>query len=78
MKIKHCQTEPLVSTDACEVWVCSDCGTLHIHTGPISLRFKTDHFEALAATLHEAVHKLRHRQAGTGSSAEPLDAQLSH
>ena len=62
MKIKPCQTEPLVSTDACEVWVCSDCGTLHFHAGPISLRFKPEHFEAVAAALSEAVQELRRRQ----------------
>jgi hypothetical protein len=78
LKAKPCQTEPLASSEACEVWVCSDCGVVHFHMGPISLRFKPDHFAAITATLQHASSKLRQRGNGfeTGLPLKPLN--LNH
>lgn len=78
MKTKPCQTEPLASSEACEVWVCSDCGIIHFHMGPISLRFKPEHFAGITATFQDASSKLR--QKGNGFDAEQplLRPSLNH
>lgn len=78
MKTKPCQTEPLASSEACEVWVCFDCGIIHFHMGPISLRFKPDHFAAITATLHEASSKLRQRGGGFDAELPLVRPSLNH
>ena len=78
MKTKPCQTEPLASSEACEVWVCSDCGMIHFHMGPISLRFKPDHFASIVATLQEAVFVLRQRGSGFDAQSALGRSSLNH
>ncbi|MGH8601960.1 MAG: hypothetical protein ACREXR_04035, partial [Gammaproteobacteria bacterium] len=78
MRTKPCQTEPVVSSEACEVWVCSDCGIIHFHMGPISLRVKPEHFAAIAATLQEAVFELRRREEGFDAQPALTRSSLNH
>ena len=78
MKTKPCQTEPLVSSEACEVWVCTDCSTVHFHMGPISLRVKPEHFAAIVATLQEAVFELRQRGSGLDAELRLVRPNLNH
>jgi len=78
LKTKPCQTEPLVSSEACEVWVCTDCSTVHFHMGPISLRVKPEHFAAIVATLQEAVFELRQRGSGLDAELRLVRPNLNH
>jgi len=78
LKTKPCQTEPLVSSEACEVWVCADCSTIHFHMGPISLRVKPEHFAAIVATLQEAVFELRQRGEAFDDQPAPMRSSLNH
>ena len=56
MKTKTCVLEPLASSSFCELWKCSDCGTVHLNLGAVSLRLTRDQAVDMADTMNKAFH----------------------
>lgn len=56
---RNCQLILVVETRACEVWLCKDCGIVHLGIGPVSLRLKLTHFLKTVETLQKAVNEIR-------------------
>lgn len=56
---KSCQTNLLISGEACEVQFCQDCGTIHLSLGPLTLRLREHHFEEITHNLRLAMYELQ-------------------
>lgn len=54
-----CHLTPLAASDVCEVWMCRDCGAVHLACGPIRFRLTAEQFSALAATFGAAMGRMR-------------------
>lgn len=66
MNAAECKPFPLVTTDNCEIWRCSDCGAVHINLGAVSLRLKEKHFKSVGEAVQTAVEKLEQIKAMSG------------
>jgi len=69
MNQKHCLLKPLAETEACGIWICTDCGTVSIHIGPVSLRMRPEHFLDVSTVMGAAVMQLP-RAYSTGSAIQ--------
>lgn len=58
MNATECKPFPLVTTEACEIWRCGDCGAVHVNLGAVSLRLKEKHFESVGEAMQKALQKL--------------------
>jgi len=54
-----CQLKPIARSTVCEIWICTDCGTVHVNCGIIRFRLEPCQFRALAASFAEAAAALR-------------------
>ena len=59
---QKCTPRIIAGSDACEVWACKDCGTIHLNIGPVSMRLKQAHFVKAVETLAEAIAHLNSLQ----------------
>jgi len=66
MNASECKPFPLVTTENCEIWRCSDCGAIHINLGAVSLRLKEKHFENVGEAMQKAAQKLDRIKAMSG------------
>jgi len=55
---RRCAPILIAESNACEVWLCEDCGTINLCIGPVSMRLKQAHFLKAAETLRSAYHHL--------------------
>lgn len=55
---QKCTPMLIAGSHACEVWLCEDCGTIHLNIGPVSMRLKLAHFVKAVQTLTEATDHL--------------------
>ena len=60
MQIEPCKPIPLASSSGCELWMCSDCGTINLSIGPVSMRLKPGHFKNISETMQDAIQNLQH------------------
>lgn len=58
MSKQPCIPSPLARSEACDIWTCSDCGTITLHVGAISLRLKPEHFRDMTETMLVALREL--------------------
>lgn len=58
MQIESCKPLPLASSAGCDLWMCSDCGTINLSIGPVSMRLKPEHFKDITETMQDALQIL--------------------
>lgn len=58
MQIDSCKPFSLASSAGCDLWMCSDCGTINLSIGPLSMRLKPEHFKDITETMQVALQNL--------------------
>jgi len=56
-----CATRPLSKNKTCRIETCN-CGLVHLHLGPFSLRLSLKNFAGLVATAQRALETLEGRK----------------
>ena len=56
MKTKPCVLQPLASSAFCELWRCSDCGTVHFRLDNVTFRLSWDRAVGVANTFNMAMY----------------------
>ena len=67
-----CALETLVRNDGCTIAVCSDCGSVSLNLGVVSLHLASDQFERLGLAVRLGLSRLPQRSA-TGAD-DAMDA----
>lgn len=66
-----CKPCPLVTTESCDIWCCTDCGAVHINLGAVSLRLKESHFKSVDQAFRIASRKLEDMKSMPGEQHGP-------
>jgi hypothetical protein len=67
---QRCSVEVIASGPHGEVHVCRDCGAVHLHIGPFSLRLRADVYRSVCETLALSMRRLD----ATGPVADTIAA----
>ncbi|MBM2829253.1 MAG: hypothetical protein HW411_43 [Gammaproteobacteria bacterium] len=60
MLSRLCKPYLLASSGSCEFWICTDCRTITMNLGSITLRLQEEHFKNIADTMQIAIHQFMH------------------
>jgi len=68
-----CKHYRLASSGSCEIWVCTDCGTISVNLGSVTMRFQQVNFEIVLETMQVALGQLTHNKTPNTNTLKPAE-----